>query len=176
MTSKLSTPSWTSGRHLILRGSTQRSHRTVAPSWRDRGHVANDCQFPLRTLSQVRARGEVSSPWVDTGIAQGRVLSPLLFNLLVNSVSGSCPLSDFRFTCQLCADDLVILAKSEYDLHGMGPKKSAAMVFGPARSRPSFSFSQRTVVAYRLFLSPSQRCLDSVVALGRPYYPSHLSW
>ena len=45
--------------------------------------------FLCGTLSQVRARGEVSSPWVDTGIAQGRVLSPLLFNLLVNSLAAA---------------------------------------------------------------------------------------
>ena len=39
-----------------------------------------------------------------------------------------------------------------------------------------FSFSQRTVVACRLFLSLSRRCLDFIVALGRPPFPSHLSW
>ena len=42
--------------------------------------------FLCGTLSQVRVRGDVSPPWVDTGIAQVRVLSPLLFNLLVNSL------------------------------------------------------------------------------------------
>ena len=40
--------------------------------------------FLCGTLSQVRLGGSVSSPWVDSGIAQGRILSPLLFNLLVD--------------------------------------------------------------------------------------------
>ena len=63
------------------------------------------------TLSQVRVRGDVSPPWVDTWIAQGRVLSPLLFNLLVNSLAAAIrraspgvrlvPSSDFRLTA-LC--------------------------------------------------------------------------
>ena len=45
--------------------------------------------FLCGTLSQVRVRGDVSPPWVDTGIAQGCVLSPLLFNLLVNSLAAA---------------------------------------------------------------------------------------
>ena len=81
--------------------------------------------FLCGTLSQVRACGEVSSSWVDTGIAQRRVLSPLLLNLLVNSLAAAIrraspgvrfvPHSDFRFNWQLYADNLVILAESEYD-------------------------------------------------------------
>ena len=43
--------------------------------------------FLCGTLSQVRLGGSVSSPWVDSGIAQGRVLSPLLFNLLIDSLA-----------------------------------------------------------------------------------------
>ena len=121
MTSILFAPSWTSGRH-----SGRGNARTVAPGWRDRGMWRTIANFLCGTLSQVQAHGEVSFPWVDTGIAQGRVLSPLLFNLLVNSLAAAIrraspgvrllPLSDFRFRCQLYADDLVILAESEYDL------------------------------------------------------------
>ena len=61
--------------------------------------VAN---FLCGTLSQVRVCGDVSPPWVDTGIASGRVLSPLLFNLLVNSLAAA--IRNRRFTCQLYAD------------------------------------------------------------------------
>ena len=39
--------------------------------------------FLCGSLSQVRLGGPVSSPWVDSGIVHGRVLSPLLFNLLI---------------------------------------------------------------------------------------------
>ena len=35
--------------------------------------------FLCGTLSQVRLGGSLSSPWVDSGIAQGRILSHLLF-------------------------------------------------------------------------------------------------
>ena len=41
--------------------------------------------FLCGTLSQVRLGGSVSPPWVDSGIAQGRILSPFLFNMLVDS-------------------------------------------------------------------------------------------
>ena len=90
------------------------------------------------------------------------MLSPLLFNLLVNSLAALIrhaspgvrlvPSSDFRLTDQLYADDSVVLGESEADLQlaldavtrwgrewrfsfGIGP--SAVMVFGPACSRPS---------------------------------------
>ena len=58
-----------------------------------------------------------------------------------------------RLTCQLYADDLVILAESEADFQaalwchwgrfsfGVGPEKCAAMVFGPARSKLSCAVS-----------------------------------
>ena len=117
--------------------------------------------FLCGTLSQVRVGDSSSQPWVDTGIAQGRVLSPLLFNLLVDSLAAAIRsavpgvrlmVSDpFRLVCQLYADDLVILADSPADLQaalsavyawgtcwrftfGIGPNKSA-MVFGPTRGR-----------------------------------------
>ena len=161
-------------RYFVGRGNA----RTVAPGWRDRGYVAHDCQFPLRHTftSPSTRRGFLG---VDTGIAQGRVLSPLLFNLLVNSLAAAIrraspgvrllPLSIFRFTCQLYADDLVILAESvcglrlaltaatlwgqqwrfffwdgprEISCHGLWTSSFKAIMF---------SFSQRTVVACRLF-------------------------
>ena len=43
--------------------------------------------FLCGTLSQARLGGSVSSPWVDSGIAQGRLLSPLLFNLPIGSLA-----------------------------------------------------------------------------------------
>ena len=118
--------------------------------------------FLCGTLSQVRVGDSSSQPWVDTGIAQGRVLSPLLFNLLVDSLAAAIRsavpgvrlmASDpFRLVCQLYADDLVILADSPANLQtalsalyawgtcwrftfGIGPNKSAVMVFGPTRGR-----------------------------------------
>ena len=42
--------------------------------------------FLCGTLSQVRLGGSLSSPWVDSGIAQGRILSLFLFNLLIDSL------------------------------------------------------------------------------------------
>ena len=82
--------------------------------------------FLCGTLSQVRLGGSVSSPWVDSGIAQGRILSPLLFNMLIDSLAVtlrsaipgvSLATSDsFRLVCQLYADDLVVLAASQADL------------------------------------------------------------
>ena len=65
-------------------------------------------------------------PWVDSGIAQGRILSPLLFNLLIESLAVtlrsaipgvSFSASDsFRHVCQFHPDDLVVLAASLADL------------------------------------------------------------
>ena len=78
------------------------------------------------TWSQVRVGAELSDPWQDVGIAQGRVLSPLLFNLLVDGLACAvhdaapgvslAPHPDFRFTQQLHADDLVLAAECESDL------------------------------------------------------------
>ena len=68
-------------------------------------------QFLRGTQSQMRVGSSLSHPWFDSGNAQGRVLSPLLFNLLVNGLaaamrrsapgaqffpSGSHPLSTLR--------------------------------------------------------------------------------
>ena len=120
--------------------------------------------FVHGTFSQVRSGADLSEPWQDTGIAQGRVLSPLLFNILVDglarAVHDACPgvslmaRWDSRFAGQLYADDLVVVADSAADLQtgldavsawrfryrftfGVGPSKSAAMIFGPRRSLPA---------------------------------------
>ena len=45
--------------------------------------------FLCGTLSQVRIGDSASQLWVDSGIAQGRVLSPLLFNVLVDTLAAS---------------------------------------------------------------------------------------
>ena len=104
----------------------------------------------------------LSHPWFDSRIAQGRVLSPLLFNLLVNGLAAavrrSAPGAQFfptgvRFPCQLYADDVVIPADSESDLQAsldavsewgrkwrftfsISPTKSAVMIFGPRTRIP----------------------------------------
>ena len=123
------------------------------------------CNFLHGTQSQVRCGSSLSEPWVDSGIAQGRVLSPLLFNLLINSLIASvrqvapgvqfCS-SSLRVPGQLYADDLELSAECEFDLQvaldavarwgrqwrfsfGIGPTKSAVMVFGPRRSIPPCS-------------------------------------
>ena len=71
--------------------------------------------FLCGTLSQVRL---CFFTLLDSGIAQGRILSLLLFNLLVDSLAVtlrsvipgvSLAASDsFRHVCQLYADDLVV--------------------------------------------------------------------
>ena len=76
--------------------------------------------------SRVRVGDSSSQPWVDKGIAQGSVLSPLLFNLLVESLAAAIRSAvpgvrlmvadPFHLVCQLYADDLVILADSPADL------------------------------------------------------------
>ena len=118
--------------------------------------------FLRHTVSKVRLGGDLSEPWPDSGIAQRRVLSPLLFNLLVGGLAVAVhhaspgvllPGSVDRFTAQLYADDLVIAAESPSDLQtafnavsewgfrfrfrfGVGPTKSAVMVFWPRRRVP----------------------------------------
>ena len=82
--------------------------------------------FVHGTFSQVRCGSDLSEPWQDSGIAQGRVLSPLLFNILVDGlarvVHDACPgvslmgSWDSRFAGQLYADDLVVVADSAADL------------------------------------------------------------
>ena len=74
--------------------------------------------FLCGTLSQARLGGSVSSPWVDSGIAQGRILSSLLFKLLIDSLAVTLrsAIPTFRHACQLCADDLVVLTASQADL------------------------------------------------------------
>ena len=82
--------------------------------------------FVHGTLSQVRCGSDLSEPWQDSGIAQGRVLSPLLFNILVDglarAVHVACPgvslmgSWDSRFVGQLYADDLVVVVDSAADL------------------------------------------------------------
>ena len=42
--------------------------------------------FQRQTVSQVRLGGDLSESWPDSCVAQGRVLSPLLFNLLVDGL------------------------------------------------------------------------------------------
>ena len=81
--------------------------------------------FLCGTQSLVRLGGSVSSPWVDSGIMQGRIRSPLLFDLLFDSLAVTlrsaipgvslATFDSFR-ACQLYADDLVVLTASQADL------------------------------------------------------------
>ena len=116
------------------------------------------------TVSRVRVHGRCSEDWGDdNGVRQGSVLSPLLFNLLINSLAAAirrvCPgvrlgtsADAPRVTVLMYADDIVILAESPEDLQraldaatawarswrfqfGIGPEKSAVMVVHPTRAR-----------------------------------------
>ena len=130
------------------------------PGWCDWWDVAHHRELPLWHSFPGSDWFRRLPPWVDSGIAQGRVLSPLLFNLLVNSlvatISRASPgvrlssCSDFRLSNQFFADDLVILQESAADLQaaldavshwgqqwrfsfGIGPEKSAVVIFSPPR-------------------------------------------
>ena len=123
------------------------------------------CHFFRGIESQVRLGSSLSVPLADSGIAQGRVLSPLLFNLVVNGLIAAVRQvapgvqlfsSSARSPGQLYADDLELMAESQHDLQvaldavaiwaqkwrftfGIGPTKSDAMVFGPQRHVPPCS-------------------------------------
>ena len=81
--------------------------------------------FLRGTESQVRVGSFLSEPWFDSCIAQRRVLSSFLFNLLGNGLAAavrrSAPGAQFspsgvRFPFQLDADDVVLPADSVLDL------------------------------------------------------------
>ena len=79
-------------------------------------------KFPRNTVSQVRLGGDLSEPCPDSGIAQGIVLSPLLFNLLMDGLAAAVQHAspgvllpgcvDSRFTDRFHAGDLVLAAES----------------------------------------------------------------
>ena len=98
------------------------------------------CQLSLRhALPRSRSRRHITAVGGDWDCAR-----TLLFKLLVNSLAAAIrraapgvrrvPHSDFRFTCQLHDDDLVILAESESDLprspigHGSGASRLALVL------------------------------------------------
>ena len=115
--------------------------------------------FLCGTLSRIRIGDSASQPFVDSSIAQGLVLSTLLFNVLVDLAASIrsvvpgvrlVPSDAYRHTCQFYADDVVLLSESQIDLqagcmsrlgHSLalhlwcGPNK-VGMVFGPVRSLP----------------------------------------
>ena len=120
--------------------------------------------FLCGTMSQVRLGGSVSSPWVDSGIAQGRVLSPLLFNLLIDSLavtlrSALSPVSpSLPLTPSVTSASSMLMTSSFSPLptltfswpstlcmpgvfagaspFGVGRTKSATVVCGPLRGSP----------------------------------------
>ena len=84
-------------------------------------HKAFDTSWVEGTLVRLFDAGVSGQMWwFDSGIAQGRVLSPLLFNLLVNGLAAtvrrSAPGAQFFPTGVRNADDVVIPADSESDL------------------------------------------------------------
>ena len=144
------------------------------------GTVAN---FLCGTLSQVRSLwgrlSAVGRHWNRPGAVCRCLAAAIRRASLGVRVA---PHSNLRFPCQPYADDLVILAESEADLQaalsavtlwghrwgfsfGVGPEKSAAMVFGPAHSWPSCAVSLsgrllEVVPSYRFLgvvLTPSLR-------------------
>ena len=112
----------------------------------DRADVASHVPFPPVTLNLKFELVHLSLHSI--GIAQGRVLSPLLFNLLIDTLAsdvrqlapGVCLLSHHRFSNQLYANDpcdvVAAWARKWRFKFGVGPTTSAAMVFGPARLVP----------------------------------------
>ena len=110
----------------------------------------------MATLVPLPSKDSIPSPLCAS-------LSPLLFNLLVKGLAASvrqaAPGVQFgvpSFTNQLYADDLVVTAECQHDLQvaldavsawghswrfsfGIGPTKSAVMVFGPRRGVPPCS-------------------------------------
>ena len=109
--------------------------------------------------------------------------------------------SNFRFSCQLYADDLVILAEFEGELQlaldavswgsggfsGIGPEKSAAVVFGPNRQRPACSVTLSgsvllVVQSYRYLGVFLTRCLrrdahaEHLVSHGHRLFAHCASW
>ena len=125
--------------------------------------MALSCEHFMRNSVPGSHIDSSSQPWIDSGIAQDRVLSPSIFNVLVDTSAASVrsvvpvvqlvPSNAFRHTCHLHGDEVVPVSESQVDLQaglnachawgicsrftfGIGPTKSAVMIFGPARSRP----------------------------------------
>ena len=142
---------------------------------------------------------------MDTGITQGRVLSRPLFNLLVNSLAADnrrccpgvrlVPTSNIRFVCQLCADDVAVLAESAEDLQrgldavtswgrtwsftfGVSPGKWAVIIFlEPSRRTLSCSvtLSNLELPVVRTCRSIPWRHFDAFALVDCPHQPSHHS-
>ena len=170
-------------------------------------------QFLRQTVSQVKLGGDLSKPWPDSGIAQLRVLSPLLFNPLVGGLAAAVQHAppgvflpgcvDSRFTGQLYADELDIAAESPSDLQtalnavsdwsfrfrfrfGVGPTKSAVMVFGPIRRAECHvqlgGVCLPVVLSYKYFgvvLSPTHprsKHVQHLVSRGNRLFAQCVSW
>ena len=128
----------------------------------DLWHLVDD--FVTNRTAAIRMGSHTSDHWeVEDGIGQGAVLSGFLFNILINGLAAaikracngvSCDSDDnsLRVKVLLYADDVVILCENAADLQraldaaqawarswrfhfGIGPSKSAVMVFGNTGSR-----------------------------------------
>ena len=148
-----------------------RLHRAgiVGNTWQVIADMFSDCQ------SRVRVHGGTSSSGRDSGLGQGRVMSPLLFNLVINSAAacikracagvslGSDPAAP-KVSVLMYADDIVILANSADELQCAldalsdwarrwrccfcaGPDKSAVMVVNSQCQQQSFMLGGMTLPA-----------------------------
>ena len=140
--------SWTSRKRLTQRGL--RALWSASMRWGTGQMWHLMCHFLRNTQSQVRVGASLSAPWQDSGIAQGRVLSPMLFNLLIDTLAsdvrqlapGVRLVSHHRFSNKLYADDLVVVAVSTIcrcaaTLWQCGPGSGASnLVWDPANLQP----------------------------------------
>ena len=110
------------------------AQRRVVSSMQERTFFSLGWRLPRSVCTTVAcprfAQVIFSMPWVDSGIAQGRVLSPSLFNVLVDTSAASVrsvapvvqlvPSDAFRHACHLHGDEVVLVSESQVDLQA-GP-------------------------------------------------------
>ena len=145
------------------------------------------------TCAHARINGRASPTWFSpNGVPQGSVLSPILFNLLVDSVADAVrrvnpgvflPGSSVAVSILLYADGVVILAPDADTLQmaldaatawsrlwrfqfGIGPDKSAVVVFGRALAVPQFFLADQ-----QLPLVSSYRYLGVIFSSGSSWQP-----